>query len=133
MSKPPNFFGIVSLTGSVASRRAEFTTDIDKYLDRDKRGGKQTRGDSALDGQELDNLTEYIDKTDDPAKLVEIEMTSRELLLALPDDEYREIALMRFAGHSNHEIGKKLGCSTRTIDRKLNAIREVWIDLELGD
>ena len=104
-----------------------------KFLDRDKRGGKVTRGDSVLKGYGLGNLKEYIDKNDDPAKFVEIEMTCQELLFALPDDNYREIALMRLAGFSNQEIGKELECSTRTIDRKLIAIREVWNDLGLGD
>jgi RNA polymerase sigma factor (sigma-70 family) len=117
---------LVMITARKAANKAEF-------LDREKRGGKRTRGDSALNGQGLDNLSEYIDETDDPAKLVEIEMTCRELLVALPDDSYREIALMRMAGHSNQEIGKTLGCSTRTIDRKLNAIREVWNDLDLNE
>lgn len=114
----------------IASRKA---FNKSKFLDRDKRGGKLTHSDATLNGQGLDNLTEYIDSSDDPAKFVELEMTCRELLLALPDDNYREIALMRLAGFSNHEIGKKFGCSTRTIDRKLIAIREVWNELGLDD
>ena len=112
----------------IAARKA---SNQAKFLDRDKRGGKRTQGESAI--QDIANLAEYIDKTDDPAKFVEIEMTCRELLLALPNDSYREIALMRLAGFNNREIGKNLECSTRTIDRKLAVIREVCHDLVLGD
>lgn len=111
----------------IAARKA---ANKREFLDRDKRGGKVTSGDSARDDQGMDNLREYIDKTVDPAKFVEIEMTCRELLLALPDDNYREIALMRLAGFTNREIGNKLECSTRTIDRKLVAIREEWKKLQ---
>ena len=97
-----------------------------KFFDRQKRGGKKTIGESKLDELGIDNLAEYIGASDDPAKLVEFEMTCRDLLHALPDDNYREIALMRMAGFNNQEIGNKLGCSTRTVDRKLNAVRAVW-------
>lgn len=114
---------LVTITGRKAINKA-------KHLDRDKRGGKLTRGESALGGVGLANLEQYIDECDDPAKFVEIEMTCHELLLSLPDDVYREIALMRLAGFSNQEIANKLGCSTRTIDRKLIAIREVWNEAE---
>ena len=108
----------------IAARKA---TNKAKFLDRDKRGGKR-----ACDDEAIANLGNYIDQTNDPAKFVEIEMTCRELLTALPDDNYREIALMRLAGFNNQEIGIKLNCSARTIDRKLIAIREVWKELDTG-
>ena len=103
-----------------------------RHLDRDKRGGARN-GDAVPNGQRLDQLAQYVDQSDDPAKFVEIEMTCRELLAALPDDNFREIALMRLAGFSNQEISVKFGCSTRTIDRKLVIVREVWNDLDLSD
>ena len=117
---------LVMIAARKAINKAEF-------LDRDKRGGKITRGDSALVGQDLEKLSDYIGKANDPAKFFEIEMVCQELLLALPDDKYREIALMRLRGFSNQEIGEKLKCSTRTIDRKLIAIRKVWKALGLDD
>lgn len=102
-----------------------------KHLDRKKRGGKKAKGGSAFNGDGINNLVEFIDHSEDPAKLVEVEFTCRELLSALPNDNYREIALMRLSGFNNQEIGDKLGCSTRTIDRKLLTIREVWTDVGL--
>ncbi len=114
----------------IAARK---TINKSRFLDSEKRGGKRTYGESALGDGGLDKLAKYIDKTEDPAKFVEIEMTCRELLLALPTDKYRSIALMRLAGHSNREIGKSLQCSTRTINRHLEAIREVWNDMERHD
>jgi len=105
-----------------------------RHLDRDKRGGALNGGgDAGPNGQKLDQLAQYVDKSDDPAKFVEIEMTCRELISALPDDNFREIALMRLAGFSNQEISAKFGCSVRTIDRKLVIVREVWNSLESND
>jgi len=104
-----------------------------RYLDRDKRGGDRVKGNSGLNGRRFDQLAKYVESSDDPAKYVELEMTCGELLAALPDDKFRQIALMRLAGFSNREIGLKFECSTRTIDRKLAIIREVWNDLGLGD
>jgi len=113
----------------IASRKA---ANAAKFHDRQKRGLGKTRGDSAFKGIS-GGLAGYIEGNDDPAKFVELEADCQELLEALPDENYRSIAVMRLAGFTNVEIGKKLNCSTRTIDRKLLAIREVWSDLNESD
>lgn len=107
---------------------ARKTINRGQFHDRKKRGGGKVRGHSAF--RDASYLSEYIGRVDDPAKFVELEMTCQELLKALPDDQYRQITLMRLAGLTNQEISKEIGCSTRTIDRKLQAIRLVWNDLE---
>jgi len=113
------------LLTTIAARKA---LNRGRFFDREKRGGGKVRGNSAF--QEAIYLSEYIRQIDDPAKFVELEMTCEELLEALPDDQYRQITLMRLAGLSNQEISKEIGCSIRTIERKLQAIRMVWADLE---
>ena len=110
---------------------ARKTLNRGRFHDREKRGGGKVRGGSAIHGdQETANLSDYIGRIEDPAKFVELEMTCQELLKALPDDQYRKITLMRLAGLTNKEIAKDMGCSTRTIDRKIQAIRLVWTNLE---
>ena len=104
-----------------------------RHLDREKRGGIRNDGVALSNGQMSDPLAHYVDQAENPAKFVEIEMTCRELLAALPDDKFREIALMRLAGYSNQEISVKVGCSIRTIDRKLGTIRAVWNALRLDE
>ena len=106
----------------IASRKA---ANAAKFHDRQKRGLKVTRGDSAFKTVP-GGLAGYIEGNEDPVKFVELEAACKELLEALPDEIYRSIAVMRLAGYTNVEIGKKLGCATRTVDRKLIAIREVW-------
>ena len=110
----------------IATRK---TLNAAAFHDREKRGGGRVKGDSAMDnGLELKGLNDFLSE-DDPAKFVELEVSCQELLKALPDDDYREITLMRLAGFSNIEIAMKTGCSRRTIDRKINAIRLVWAEL----
>jgi RNA polymerase sigma factor (sigma-70 family) len=54
-----------------------------------------------------------------------------ELLLDLLDDPLlRTIATMRAEAYTNDEIAKTLGTTTRTIERKLTIIRDIWSDYE---
>jgi DNA-directed RNA polymerase specialized sigma24 family protein len=47
-----------------------------------------------------------------------------ERILALPDAE--EIVLLKRDGYSNSEIAEKMGCSTRTVQRAIEKIRQEW-------
>ncbi|MEJ7591092.1 MAG: ECF-type sigma factor [Planctomycetaceae bacterium] len=47
-------------------------------------------------------------------------------LLQLLTEELREVAVLRLLGYRNSEIAVQFRCSERSIDRKLNAIREMW-------
>ncbi|HEX8914677.1 MAG TPA: ECF-type sigma factor [Humisphaera sp.] len=49
-------------------------------------------------------------------------------LLGVLPDELREIAERRLAGHSNEEIAAERGVSVRTIERKLERTRALWVD-----
>lgn len=112
----------------IATRK---TLNSAAFHDREKRGGGKVKGGSAIkDGFPGKCIHGFFNQNEeDPAKFVELEMTCQELLNALPDEDYREITLLRLAGFSNTEIAMKTGCSRRTIDRKLNAIRLVWAEL----
>src|SRR5262245_23395765 len=50
----------------------------------------------------------------------------RQLFDRLGDDRLRTVARCRFEGYSNNEIAAKLGCSVRSVEQKLRAIRAVW-------
>jgi DNA-directed RNA polymerase specialized sigma24 family protein len=55
----------------------------------------------------------------------------RALLDALTTDELREIAIAKMDGHSNQEIADLLDLSPRSIERKLNLIRAIWLGEKL--
>jgi RNA polymerase sigma factor (sigma-70 family) len=52
----------------------------------------------------------------------------RRLLELLNDETLRQVAIWKMDGYSNHEIAEKLACSLRTVARKLEAIRILWIN-----
>ena len=114
---------LVTITANKASNNR-------KLHDRQKRGGGKVHGLSGFEGsdkQSNENSDKFIRREDDPAAMVELEQTCQEMLRQLPDDSYRKIALMRMAGHTNEEMAEEFNCTTRTIERKLVAIRKVWI------
>jgi DNA-directed RNA polymerase specialized sigma24 family protein len=45
---------------------------------------------------------------------------------ALEDDMLRNVAMMRLDGFSNQEIAERLGCTRRTVMRKVGLIRLAW-------
>jgi DNA-directed RNA polymerase specialized sigma24 family protein len=94
--------------------------------DRQRRGGGKVRGSSAFDHQSIDNVADYLQRELDPQEYLELEELSEQLLGALTIDNLKTIAIWRMAGYSNEEMAKKLGCSIRTVERKLNLIREIW-------
>jgi DNA-directed RNA polymerase specialized sigma24 family protein len=49
------------------------------------------------------------------------------LMALLDDDRLREIAQCKLEGYRNKEIGERLGLACRSIERKLQRIREVWV------
>ena len=51
-------------------------------------------------------------------------------LLELEEPGLRELALLKMAGHSNRESAMVLGCSERSVERRLNLIRKRWNSLE---
>ena len=48
------------------------------------------------------------------------------MINSLSEATLKTIVVMKFLGHSNDEIASKLGCVTRTVERKLNVIRRIW-------
>ena len=97
---------------------------------RQKRGGGQVRGESVFRAADdtsqagMENLAGEENMAGD--YVVEMQESLEQLLDLLPDDEYRAIANMRMEGHSNQEIAEELGCTERTVERRLQRIREIW-------
>ena len=51
----------------------------------------------------------------------------QEMMLSLEDEELVQLATWEMEGFSNDEIAKKVGRATRTVERKLQLIRKIWI------
>jgi DNA-directed RNA polymerase specialized sigma24 family protein len=108
--------------------------DENRRLMADKRGGARVRGDSLLaqgDGERQLSWDQFTGDDGAPEFLVMVQEECDRLLGSLPDDTLRNVALWRLEGFSNDEIAEKLEMTTRSVERKLHRIRQLWSD-EVG-
>jgi RNA polymerase sigma factor (sigma-70 family) len=109
-----NLLGVITVRKSLRQARHERAT---------RRGAGRVLTEGSLihpngTPQSLDDFAAHISP-------VELDFNSTELLNQLPT-ELREIAVLRLLGYLNSDIASQLGCSERTIERKLADIRECW-------
>ena len=76
----------------------------------------------------FDDVKDFIGVEPTPEFSVEVADELEHLVLALGDSTLRQIVELKLAGCSNEEIAGELGCSNRTVIRKLNLIRKEWRD-----
>lgn len=100
-----------------------------------KRGSGEVRGDSIVMGQGPGGdaggdgpagFEQFIAQEPTPEYLALLNEEHQRLLGLLRDDTQRQIAELRMQGYANQEIADKLNLSIRSVERKLNLIRETW-------
>ena len=91
---------------------------------RQKRGGGLVRGDSVY--AEAGGLDEVAGTEPTPEFLHQLADEHQRLLNALDDDTLRSIALWKMEGWTGQEIAGKLGITRRSVERKVERIRELW-------
>jgi DNA-directed RNA polymerase specialized sigma24 family protein len=99
-----------------------------------KQGGGHVRGNSAIfpaDVSGTDWTDALLDEELRPDFLVAVNEQCQRLMDRLPDDRLREIARLRLEGYTNAEIASRLGVVQRTIERKVDMIRDYW-QAEIG-
>lgn len=113
---------------------ARKAADQRKELARLKRGGGRVLGESAMMKRDSDDDRRGIDQVvgnePTPEFAVQIAEEYGNLLQLLGDDSLRAVAVARMEGYSNTEIAAKLNVQTRTVERKLKLIREIWSGAE---
>jgi DNA-directed RNA polymerase specialized sigma24 family protein len=90
-----------------------------------KRGnGKTIQENQLVDfDQRITNLDELLGSIHPP----DCDMICEDLLARL-DQDLREVAVLRLAGYSNGDIKDLLGYPLRSIERRMQLIRAIWID-----
>jgi len=100
------------------------------YHRRQKRGGGKVRGESvfASAGRGIENrqLEQIVGDEPAPEFAAEVAESLQQLLEQLDDALLRQTAIAKMEGYSNHEISERLGCSLRSVERKLKTIRSIW-------
>ena len=115
-----------SLLVAITSKKA---VDQIRHQTSQKRGGGEVRGNSIFGtAKEADNagFEQVIGEEPTPEFMAQIDEQHRHLLEILHEDIQREIVRYRLAGFSNAEIAKKTGVSLRSVERKLNIVRDAW-------
>jgi DNA-directed RNA polymerase specialized sigma24 family protein len=124
------------LLATITSRKA---IHVLRHQNRAKRGGGQVLGESALMGgggggtdAPGDGIAGFLSREPTPEDAARFADDCAQLFHKLEDDTLKQIAQRRLEGHESAEIARELGVSTRTIDRKLRLIREIWSEESAG-
>ncbi|MCL2306434.1 MAG: ECF-type sigma factor [Planctomycetaceae bacterium] len=91
-----------------------------------KRGGGRVRGESIFDAGGDCGIGEVLGNEPTPELAVGFAENCREMIDALGDETLQKIVVLALEGYRTPEIAEKLGCVRRTVERKLQIIREKW-------
>jgi DNA-directed RNA polymerase specialized sigma24 family protein len=101
--------------------------DLVRHERRIKRGGAGLRPADGLNPTEPEvGLSGLVGREPDPQEAFGIAEACQQRLDQLSDSILRAIALWKTEGFTTEEIASKLGCTTRTVERKLQLIRRLW-------
>ena len=64
----------------------------------------------------------------DPALATLMQDECQRLLGKLQKREVQMVALLKMEGYTNEEVAQQLGCTRRSVHRRLNLIREIWAE-----
>lgn len=122
---------LVTITArkATAQRRRHFA---------EKRGGGHVRGESVFVGVPGEDpshagIGEVLGSEPTPELANMVAEDCRYLLEALGDASLRQVALLTLEGYTTTEIAQRLNCVRRTIERKLERIREKWSHAQWPD
>jgi len=109
----------ITVRKATARRRSYFA---------EKRGGGRVRGESIFRHPEDDQggLAYVLGTEPTPELAAGVAENCRQMLDQLQDETLRQVALWTLEGYRTEEIAEKLGCVRRTVERKLERIREIW-------
>jgi RNA polymerase sigma factor (sigma-70 family) len=106
--------------------------DMKRRETRQRRGGGRVAGFGDVDSSgEQAGLAQVIGDVPTPEFAAMMAEECQRLLERLADPGLEALALAKMEGCTNEEIANRLGCSERTIERRLRLIRKRWEQEEL--
>ncbi len=128
---PDNLWGLlITLTGRKVHAHLRHQT-------RQKRGGGSVRGESVFIDAKGDSrgggIGGVMGSSASPDLHAELAEACDGLLDQLPDDQLKQIAVMRMDGFLVDEIAVKLELSKRAVERRLQLIRRTWSEAVESD
>ena len=124
LSGPDNLWGLlITLTTRKVNAHLRHQT-------RQKRGGGNVRGESVFINNAGESRNQGIGAisqgNESPDLHLELAEACETLLQQLPDEQLRQIAVMRMDGFLVDEIAGRLELSKRAVERRLQLIRKTW-------
>ena len=93
------------------------------HENRVKRGGKFSR----IADEEA--FFETVTSVDPPPDLViSMQEECERMLNLLGQDELKMVVLLKVEGYTNEEIGKAIGCTRRSVQRRLALVKNIWTE-----
>jgi DNA-directed RNA polymerase specialized sigma24 family protein len=114
------------LLATITSRKA---IQFLRHQNRAKRGGGAVVGESVLVGNDEGagaGIGDFLSREPSPDEAAHFADEYTRLFDKLEDDTLKTIARRKLEGDDSETIAAALGVSTRTVDRKLRLIREIW-------
>jgi RNA polymerase sigma factor (sigma-70 family) len=96
--------------------------DLKNYAERERRDWRLEAQDDS-DGALLRGL---IGREPDPAFAAQVAEELERLLRLLPDEELRQIVLLKLEGCTNEEIAARLDLLLKSVERRLSRVRKHW-------
>jgi DNA-directed RNA polymerase specialized sigma24 family protein len=97
--------------------------DLRNYEGRSSRASGRVQ---SLNGLTQEGLEEIAGDEPTPELAAQIAEEYRRLMEQLDDSTLQNVATWKLEGFTNLEIAARLGCVTRTVERKLGRIRQMW-------
>jgi len=91
-----------------------------------KRGGGRVRGESIFDASNNNGISEVLGREPTPELATEFAENCKKMIDSLEDETLKRIVQLTLEGYRTPEIAEKLGCVRRTVERKLQLVREKW-------
>jgi len=78
-------------------------------------------------------VNHIVSREPSPEFALEVAEQYQQMMLSLEDEDLVRLATWKMEGFSNEEIALKLDRSTRTVERKLQLIRKIWIHRQVDE
>ena len=102
-----------------------------RYEHQQRRNANQTLTESILqrsDGSCIGVLQSLPTQEPTPAFAAEVADMSEYLMSQLQESELQRIVLLKLEGHTNDDVAEQLNITRRTVQRKLERIRRIWLE-----
>jgi DNA-directed RNA polymerase specialized sigma24 family protein len=102
-----------------------------RYEHQQRRNATQTLNESILqpsDGAGVGLLHSLPCHEPTPAFAAEVADLSEYLMSQLPEPDLRKLVMLKLEGHTNEDVAELMKITRRTVQRKLELIRRIWLE-----